>query len=425
MADAGAPTISRQAKPAPGRRTRWTVRLLAIVIGLVLPLLLLEVVFRLFGPILPGNYDTGAYLIRDEALGHFHVPSFDGWIKAPEFTSRVTINPLGLRDRRQIAEKPPGTFRILLLGDSFVEAVQVQQSEGVAERLEVALNQNASQPVEVINAGVAAYGTGQEFLLLDKMGAQFQPDLVLLLFFVGNDVTNNNYRLELWDSNLSLALKPYFDLEKDGSLRLLQGPPPLPERGWTNTMRRCCLLYNVIETGVYNKLQQNYPREQLEAIGGLRTPLTGLYDTQPEEEWDRAWRISEALLARVRDRAAQMGAPLVVAAAPEWRALEPEAWREELQRGNPRSNRLASGRLQIEAPTDRIGMIADRLGVPFVNLLPPLREAFAEGVPLYFEFDKHWNRAGHAVAARALDRAIRKANLTVSGGTSPDAEVFR
>jgi hypothetical protein len=389
----------------------WSGRLLASVFGLLLPLVVLEAALRLFGPILPGNYDTGAYLVRDEVLGHFHVPNFDGWIKAPEFTTHVAINAHGLRDRRQTYEKPPGTFRIVLLGDSFVEAVQVQQWEGVAERLEQALNQDASQPIEVVNAGVAAYGTAQEYLLLDKMGEQLQPDLVIVFFFVGNDITNNNYRLELWDSNLMLALKPYFDLRDDGNLRLIPGPSPRPQRGLSSLMRSCCVLYNVIETGVHNKLNQNYPREQLEAIGGLRTPLTGLYDTQPDEEWVRGWRISEVLLARMRDRAAEMGAPLVIAAAPEWRALDPDAWRDELQRSNPRSSRLASGRLQIDVPTNRVRAIAERLGIPFIDLLPPLRAAVAEDAPLYFDFDKHWTAAGHTVAARAIDQGLREQEL--------------
>ena len=106
----------------------------------------------------------------------------------------------------------------MLLGDSFVEAVQVKQSDGIAERLEAALNRvDAAGPVEVVNAGVAAYGTTQEYLLLDRMGEQLQPDLVVLLFFVGNDVMNNNYRLELWDGDLSLALKPYFDVDRSGT----------------------------------------------------------------------------------------------------------------------------------------------------------------------------------------------------------------
>lgn len=390
-------------------------RLLAVALGLVLPLLVLEIALRLFGPFLPGNYDTGAYLVRDADLGHFHVRGFDGWIKAPEFTTHVAINEHGLRDRRTSYEKPPGTFRIVLLGDSFVEAVQVKQSDGIAERLEAALNRDAPDPVEVINAGVAAYGTTQEYLLLDQMGPLLQPDLVLLVFFVGNDVTNNNHRLELWDGDLSLALKPYFDIDRSGSLRLIPAPPPAPRHDLSDLLRRCCLLFNVIETGVYNKLDRNYPRETLEAIGGLQTPLTGLYDTQVAGEWERAWRTTEALLARIRDRSTEMGAPFVVVAAPDWRALDPDAWREELRRGNPNSNRLASGRLQIGAPTDRLGAIVDRLGVPYVNLLPPFQRGSADGTRLYYDFDKHWNPAGHRVAADAIDQALRDARLTASG----------
>jgi hypothetical protein len=413
------------ARPASSPTRRWLGRLLIVSFSLLLPLLFLEAALRLFGPILPGNYDTGAYLVRDEALGHFHVPGFDGWIKAPEFTTRVTINPQGLRDRRQSFEKPAGTFRVLFLGDSFVEAVQVQQAQGVAEQLEKALNQNASRPVEVINGGVAAYGTGQEMLLLDEVGAKYQPDLVVLLFFVGNDVTNNNYRLELWgdkdSEKLALALKPYWDLNKDGTLRMIPGPPPAPRSGLSNTMRRCCLLYNVIETGVFNKLNQNYPREQLEAIGGLRTPLTGLYDTQPDGDWEQAWKISEALLVQIRDRAAAMGAPLVVAGGPEWRALEPDAWREEISRGNPNSNRLKSGRLQITAPTDQLGGVLDGIGVPYINLLPSFETAFQQNPRLYYEFDKHWTAAGHAVAAQAIDQALRRMELVAPAEASRGA----
>jgi len=146
----------------------------------------------------------------------------------------------------------------------------------------------------------------------------------------------------------------------------------------------------------------------LEAIGGLRTPLSGLYDAEPGKDWDRAWRISEALLARLRDRSVRLGAPLVVIAAPEWRALDPAAWRADLQRINPRSTRLDSGRLQIATPTNRVGTIAQRLGVSFIDLLPAFQRAVVEGQPLYYDFDKHWTAAGHAVAADAIQRGLRE-----------------
>jgi lysophospholipase L1-like esterase len=412
--DAEAASTSLTAPPVSraGRRLRWRPRvvlgrLLAVALGVLVPLLVLEASLRLLGPWLPGNYDTGAYLVRQQELGHFHVPNFDGWVKAREFTTHVKISPLGLRDRRAAYEKPAGAFRIVLLGDSFVEAVQVQQWEGIVERLEAELNQGSPRQVEVINAGVAAYGTGQELLLLEQEAYKYQPDLVLVMFFVGNDVANNNYRLELWDNSLKLALKPYFDLDRQGNLRLIPGPPPAPRTGVAQALRDCCLLYNVIETGVFNKLDQNYPREQLEAIGGIRAPLRGLYEIEPQDEWDRAWRISEALLARLRDRSTELGAPLVIAGAPEWRTLVPEEWRREVA-----SPRLDRGLLAIEAPTDRLGAIANGLGVPYVDLLPVFQAATAAGGgPHYYDFDKHWTAAGHAVAAHAIGEALIAAGL--------------
>ena len=388
----------------------WLIRLLAVLLGLLGPLIVLEVSLRLFGPILPGNYDTGAYLVRHPTLGHFHVPNFSGWIKSREFTTHVRISPLGLRDRRSDYVKPPETLRILLLGDSFASAVQVQAHETLAARLEQALSQDAGKPFEVINAGVAAYGTGQEYLLLDQEGVRYQPDLVLLLFFVGNDVANNNYRLELPDGNLRLALKPYFDLERDGSLRFIEGPPPAPSTALTQRLRDCCVLFNVVETGVMNKLNRDYPREELEAVGGLRTPVRDLYNTRPGDEWVRAWRISELLLARVRDRAAEVGARLTIVGIPEWRTLDPVEWRRVLA-----GTRLADSRLDAAYPTNQLETISQRLGVHYVDLLPPLRQASAgSSVPLYYDFDKHWTAAGHAVAAQAVEQALRQWGLTGS-----------
>jgi hypothetical protein len=406
----GQPGTARKSV-APFRMTSggrlWLFRALAILLGVLVPLLLLEASLRLFGPFLPGNYDTGAYLVRHPSLGHFHEPGFDGWIKSREFTTHVQISPLGLRDPRTSYEKPPGTYRVLFLGDSYVESVQVQASEGITQRLEVALNRDGSRPVDVINAGVAAYGTGQELLLLEQEGVKYQPDLIVLLFYVGNDVTNNNYRLELWDNNLKLALKPYFDLDKDGALKLIPGPPPAPRTGFAYSLRHCCVLYNVFETGVMNKFGWSYPRESLEAIGGLRTPLRGLYDTQPEDQWAHSWRITEVLLAKIRDRATEIGAPLVIAAAPEYRAMKPDLWANEVA-----GNRLASGRLSISAPNDHVGAIADRLGVRYIDLLPPLKRAAEAGADrLYYDFDEHWTAEGHAVAASAVEQALREWNL--------------
>lgn len=385
-------------------------RTIAVLVGVLSPLLLLELSLRLFGPWLPGGYDTGPYIERHELLGHFHVPGHRGWMRAPEFTTYVQISPLGLRDRRTTYEKPPNTFRILLLGDSFLEGVQVQQWEGVAERLEQLLNERAGQQagprIEVINAGVAAYGTAQYLLLYESEAYRYQPDLVMMLHFVGNDVKNNSPALEIPGGNRKLALKPYFELEPDGQLMLLPGPPVTPQPPLVRMLRRFWA-YNVFEGTTFALLNPAFIREDIEVVGGARNYIRENYDLEPEREWAKAWRTTEALIGRLQTRTQEHGAPLVLVGVPDWRALDPDQWREELFR-NRRQQRPASP----EAPTDHLGQIAGRLKLPYLDLLPVFRQTVAGGSgPLYYAVDGHWNAAGHAAAAAGMADALDRGNL--------------
>ena len=395
----------------PQRSRRLLVgRILAVLVGVLSPLILLELSLRLFGPWLPGGYDTGPYIQRHELLGHFHVPNHRGWMRAPEFTTYVEISPLGLRDRRTTYEKPADAFRILLLGDSYLEGVQVQQSEGVAERLELLLNERSGQQagprIEVINAGVAAYGTAQYLLLYESDVHRYQPDLVMMFHFVGNDVKNNSPALEIPGGDRKLAVKPYFELEPDGQLTLLPGPPVTPQPPLVRTLRHSWT-YNVFEGTTFALLDPAFIREDIEVVGGARNYIRENYDLEPEREWAKAWRITEALIARLQTRTQEHGAPLVLVGVPDWRALDPDIWRQELFR-NRRQQRPASP----EAPTDRLGQIAGRHNLPYLDLLPVFRQTIAAGSgPLYYAVDGHWNAAGHAAAAAGLADALRSRNL--------------
>ena len=112
--------------PRPSRRATWALRLGLVGTALLLPVLALELLFRLAGPVLPGNYDTGIRLVRHPVYGHYHPPDHQLWIQRDEFTTHIETNAAGQRGKPVPIEKPAGTFRILVLGDSFVEAEQVQ-----------------------------------------------------------------------------------------------------------------------------------------------------------------------------------------------------------------------------------------------------------------------------------------------------------
>ena len=405
---------TRPGRPARARSRRalWVARGLLVLLPILLLLVGLEVALRLFGPILPGNYTSGPYLERHPVYGFFHVPNYVGWQRSTEYFAWVRFNRLGLRDPRASYAKPPNTFRILLLGDSFMEAVQVDQSQTTAALLEERLRRaRPDVNVEVINAGVAGWSTSLEYLYLDREGHQFQPDLVVLAFFVGNDLHDNHYKLQLKEGGLDGAVKPFFLPTPDGGLEMI--PPPLPRSGPSpvvTALRACCRLYSVFETGVLNRLGDGRGNVPLFAAAPMAPDIAGLYEAEPSGEWATGWTVTERLLARVQARATSIGAPLAVFAIPDSVQLDERTWRRD--RDIQRDRRFRDGLLNIAAPNRHLAEIAARQRFPFLDLLPTFRDASdGDWERYYFETDQHWNRAGHALAAEELERFLAERGL--------------
>jgi hypothetical protein len=397
-----------QADRRPRRGATIAVRALAIAFGILIPLLALELALRAFGPFLPGNYDTGSLVRRHPVLGHFHQPNLRAWVKTRRFTVQLDFNAMGLRDPRTSYEKPPGTFRVLALGDSYVEAAQVQEPETMVRRLEGLLDSNTSRTIEVINGGVFGYGTAQEYLLFDDIGPKLQPDLVVLFYCHCNDNANNNYRLELIDGDLNRALKPYFDYGDDDELRLIPPPPPSPRTSLRERLRDRSLLYNVIETGVVYKFELQNPKEAFNGVDGLLEPTRGKYDEKPSGEWERSWRITDAVIEKLRDRVESVGAQLVLVGVPGWRGVDRAYWQRD---SNKRL--VDSGRGGPDAQMHLLDQIARRLNVPHLDLRSTFQSHVdADGLHRYYiEEDFHWTADGNAVAADAVGAFLQDRGL--------------
>jgi hypothetical protein len=105
------------------------------------------------------------------------------------------VSNQGLRDRDFVTPKPPGTFRIILLGDSTVFGTDIPLQQTLAKRLEASLVDRVST-VEVVNAGVIGWSPFNELHWLRTRGHELEPDLVVVGFCM-NDVVNPRLH---WDS---------------------------------------------------------------------------------------------------------------------------------------------------------------------------------------------------------------------------------
>ncbi|MGJ3260554.1 MAG: SGNH/GDSL hydrolase family protein [Rhodospirillales bacterium] len=121
------------------------------------------------------------------------------------------VNAEGWRDRDREAEKPPGTFRVLVLGDSMTFGYIVSKRKTFTWLLEDELKKH-HENVEVINISYSGWGTDQAFEALKLDGARYKPDLVVY-HFVSNDPQDN-----IWhrDDGKFGARKPFYYEAVDG-----------------------------------------------------------------------------------------------------------------------------------------------------------------------------------------------------------------
>ena len=167
-------------------------KLALIVLALLLTAVFLEVALRIvFYRSMDFSMEMWKYAVRlkrpvaDPKMSFAHQPNSRAFLMG----SDVTINSQGLRDHEYSLEKPPGVYRVLLLGDSTTLGWGVPLNETAAKILERELNAlhlPGYQRFEVINAGVGNYDTVQEVTYYETRGREFHPDLVVLVYFIND-----------------------------------------------------------------------------------------------------------------------------------------------------------------------------------------------------------------------------------------------
>jgi len=125
--------------------------------------------------------------IPDSTLIYKNVPHAKVPRVLSEYGGVTQLNSDGFHDKER-TEKKEGVFRILVLGDSFIESTQTLLNQTVPSILESKLE---GRSYEVINRGVSSYTTTKHLKVLNVYGEMLSPDLVIVTFTVSNDLISN------------------------------------------------------------------------------------------------------------------------------------------------------------------------------------------------------------------------------------------
>lgn len=192
------------------------MRYLAILLSLVLSLGLCEGVARLLeGTLIAPTPDQYKFYRFDPVLGWSNTPNVTGIFNRVEYSTPVRINRHGMRYREVTRARSPDVARAVILGDSFTWGMGVAEEDRFTEQVE----REFGGRIELLNFGVTGYSPVQYSLMLDEV-MSFNPDLIVVVFCLGNDFVDN----VMWQRYG--YYKPYAELDGAEGVRLSGYPLP-------------------------------------------------------------------------------------------------------------------------------------------------------------------------------------------------------
>ena len=350
------------------RIRRYAVGLTAVALGVAIAVTIGEVGVRLVAP------QPLQHIQLDDQLYFVNRPfARFTYARQREYSVDVAYNAWGFRGPVPDSVPGPGVTRILLIGDSQTEGLQVRYEETYGQILQRSLERLLPERrFEVVNLAVSAYGTHQEVLTLRRYGDHVRPCWVVLGFFPGNDLSDN-VRLPLVTEDTT-------------GVRLIEHRFSLGHRLWLGTkvwLASASHLYTASVWGIKALLSQHRMSQ-----AGLIEPTAPAVDGQ-----SRTLRLTEQLILIARRDAESLGASLIVLVIPE-----------RSQVSHPKEAPL----LSLDAVEHQFASWFDREAIQHIEALTALRDSQQRGQRPFFSIDGHLNAVGHQVVGEALaDRMAR------------------
>jgi hypothetical protein len=393
-----------------------------VLISLGISLLLGEFILRAFAWY---NYNYGVAKIQKQqepyefypSRHHRLKPNFRYRHKDIEYDYLWENNTLGMRDRERSITKDSNTFRILFLGDSMVQGYGVPLEQSMVYLLEKNLNQNSKsrQKIEILNGGTFGYSPFLESLYLQELIPSIKPDLVMVGFFVGNDVGDDYFYTQQgkfdsgnkvtfttlnwpWDYRNQVLKKELENPTPQAQELMDHSPPKLSSKVLSSL--KSLLLKSQLVRSIVNVQKSTQKREQQRIAlkqqkdiskkyqDDIRVNLSMIaYPTSRRQQRLKYWDISLSYLKKMHELCKQKQIPMILVVIPE---LEPET-------------------VNFTEPYEILDGFGKTEKIPIIQLLPEMKQIPPER--LTYELDGHWNLTGNELATKIIQRELLKTNL--------------
>jgi hypothetical protein len=345
-----------------------------IAASTAIALLVAEVTIRIVAP-------QQLILIRPDVwqpadtVGWLHRPNLATQINTGERTASLFTDADGFR----VGASGPvrAHRRVLVLGDSFMEALQVDYEDSGPGLLEGRLADMLNEPIGIRNAGIGGWDPDQYLLRAQELLPADNYDAVLVAVYLGNDILEQARplipprqpvrrarirfpRTVSWHEFVDAFIRPVNDLLEVRSH-----------------------LYILIK----NRLQGVRMRMGLDA---LAFPPAFLTETKEDDQWE----VTAELLERIRTLAQVQAAHALFVLIPAPFQIDPDDLTRYVEGYgiDPRS-------IDLEQPNRILAREFQARHLDFVDLLPAFRQAHENGTQLYGSVDQHFTPEGNLLFA--------------------------
>jgi hypothetical protein len=310
-------------------------------------------------------------------------------------------NRFGFNDRDYPLQRASDTFRILVVSDSFNWAGGVEGN--YTALLEKKFEEYyGGHRVDIINAGYPGTHTGEQLAMLKKYGLQYNPGLVFLGFFAGNDFIDadpHRKRIIVYDT--------YIDIDRRYELTLF-GYPIIPKSRVLHLMKQ---KYKIMRELAKARRESQDKDTAAEERGGTFSERTFLNIERIRLEFcnvgahrDKAFddRINYILqsISEMKGLLDSKGIQFIVGIYPDEFQVNEHLLDQLFETFD-----LKREDYDIERMQKILKTYLDSQGIPSIDFLEAFREKGRE-MRLYLLRDTHWNDAGHELAAEIMFRNL-------------------
>ena len=277
---------------------------------------------------------------------------------------RLRTNSAGFFDREHNLES--SYYRIAFLGDSWVEAQQVDASNRFTDLVEgyVFAQSKGSKAVETMNFGLSNLGTAQEYGVVKGHVLKYRPNEIWILFNPRDDISDSSPIFTSPPLGPTFRYRDGSDGQEFADIEFgFPDPPPVIQE---------------LRKKRYGNWMQKNPGEV----------LPYLFAREANPIFEAAWRETRLSLRAIKRLADGIAAKVVIVYLPLRQEVDSDEWREY----DARSQRTLRQAVVLDSSLgeQRVATMVKQEGAEFISLKPLLLEkGFRE------MYQDHFSRMGH------------------------------